>query len=146
MGVFSRYKEWSDGDEFEAMACLLAGPVAVPRPKVTDGNKPDWRFGLLSFNSNKTIAYVDGATLPTGVGRAVCVVKRATLSDFFETKRGKRKAKVAYVRATYREKRVDGKKKKVVVPRVITLPTRGIPSKEYKYILDPSKMYKDLIG
>lgn len=147
MAVFSHYKEWSDGDEFEAMACLLAGDVSkLPRPKEVEGYKPRWRFGRLSFNDNNTIAYVDRATLPTGVGRAVCIIEKARIGEFFNFKGGKRKPKPAYMRAAVSTTRIDGKKKTVLVPRVITLPTRGIPSKEYKYILDPAKMYLDLRG
>lgn len=129
MAVFSRYKEWSDGDEFESLACLLAGKeVRVPRPKDSDPRKPTWRFGLLGFNSNKTIAYVDGATLPTGVSRPVCIVEKARYGDFFTHKGGKKKPKLAYVRAKFDKKKVKGKWKDVLVPRIITLPTTGITS------------------
>ncbi|MEM7261689.1 MAG: hypothetical protein AAF488_06830, partial [Planctomycetota bacterium] len=92
-----------------------------------------------------TIAYVDNTVLPTGVDRAVCLLEEAGIEDFFETKKsGKKKAKTAFVRGVYSEQRVDGKKKKVFSPRVISLPTAGIPKKEYQYILDPAKLYRDV--
>lgn len=147
MLAFAKYTPWADGDELERMACLVAGqhypPPHVPKSK----SLPTWHKGQLHFNSNKTIAYVNGASLPTGVGRATCVIEKAKLDDFFVTKKsGKKTAKPAYVRGVYMEIERKGKKTKIFVPKVITLPARGIPGKEYKYILDPSKMYKDLSG
>ncbi len=147
MNVFAKYTAWSDGDEFERMASLVAGKHYVPKHVPASRNMATWYRGGLHFASNKSIAYVDGASLPTGVDRPVCVIESANFAEFFETKKsGKKKAKPAYIRGTYVLKKIGGKKKKVFIPLVITLPTRGIPTKEYQYILDPSKMYKDLGG
>lgn len=147
MLLFAKFTPWADGDEFERMACLLSGPHHAPPHTPKGPSLPTWYKGSLSFNSNNTIAYVDGASLPTGVDRVTCVIEKATVGDFFDTKKnGKKKAKTAYIRGTYMKIESKGKSSKVFVPSVITLPTRGLPSKEYKYILDPSKMYKDLSG
>lgn len=104
-----------------------------------------WYRGRLHFAGNKSIAYVEGATLPTGVDRPVCVIESAHCAEFFvEKKNGKKLAKAAFIRGTFVVKKIGDKSKKVFIPRGITLPTRGISTKEYKYILNPSKMYKDL--
>ena len=147
MMIFAKYKEWSDGDEYERMVCLVAGTHYAPKHKRPSSHLPSWYRGRLRFNSNKSGVYLGQASLPAGVDRPTCVIERAKLADFFVTKKsGKKKAKTAYVRGTYTIKEVDGKKKKAFKPMVITLPTRGLSSKEYQYILDPSKMYKDFAG
>lgn len=147
MTLFAKFTPWSDGDEYERMACLIAGTHYVPKHEPNSANMPTWYRGPLSFNSNQTVAYVNSATLPTGVDRAVCMIEPARVGEFYLTKKsGKKVAKVAYVRGYYTVKKDGKKKKKVFVPIVFTLPTRGIPKKEYQYILDPAKMYKDLSG
>lgn len=147
MFVFATYKEWSDGDEFERVACLVAGEHLPPEYNPKSANMRRWYTGGLRFAENKSIAYVDSASLPTGVERPTCVIEVADFSLFFENKKdGKRVAKPAYVRGRYAVKVVDGKEEQVFVPQVITLPTRGLPAKEYEYILDPGKMYEDLEG
>lgn len=147
MHAFATYKEWSDGDELERVACLVAGQHSPPAYKPANENMRTWYTGELRFAENKSIAYIDGASFPTGVDRPTCVIETANLADFFETKKdGKKVAKPAFVRGRYAVKTAGGKEEQVFVPQVITLPTRGIPAKEYEYILDPAKMYEDLEG
>ena len=145
MHVFAKFTEWSDGDEYERMACLVAGAHVVPRHKPANANMPTWYYGPLRLGQNNNVAYVNSGSLPTGVDRSVCVIESASYAELFvEKKSGKKVPKPAYIRGTFVVRKIDGKSHKVFIPRVITLPTRGISAKEYKYILDPAKMYKEL--
>ena len=130
----------STRDYLEQLVVMVAGYFTPPEYRVASIQKAHWQKGPLRFRDEKNTMMLGDYYLHCGKSRPVCVINAAKITDYYETKNGKIKGKKIFLVGIPKTEKVDGKKVTKFDARRIILPTKGIPKKEYGYILEPWRL------